>query len=109
MNTNRQSPAVAIDNLRQRVRQHVEDGAITARYTADRDAVLRRLNAALATEPVWAPDMVRENPVAERAMRRMLESVLAVERKHADEPSDLLQTVPPRAPSTLQTLALRSA
>ena len=195
MNTNRQSPAVDIDNLRQRARQHVEDGAVTARYTADRDVVLRRLNAALATElvcalryrrhhfmargiqsqaiaeeflvhsneemshadrlaerivqlggaPDFSPgcltershaeyvegssllDMVRENLVAERiaiesyldfiayldnedpTTQRMLESILAVEEEHADELSDLLQTVPPHAQSTQQTLTLRSA
>ena len=41
-----------VDTLRQRARQHIEDGAVTAGYTADRDTVLKLLNGALATEIV---------------------------------------------------------
>jgi bacterioferritin len=41
-----------IQTLRQRARQHMEDGAITQGYTADRDTVIRILNEALATELV---------------------------------------------------------
>jgi bacterioferritin len=38
--------------LRQRARRHIEAGAVTEGYEADRDTVLRRLNEALATELV---------------------------------------------------------
>ena len=38
--------------LRQRARQHIEAGAVTPGYGADRDVVLRLLNEALATEIV---------------------------------------------------------
>lgn len=38
--------------LRDRARQHIETGAITPGYTADRDVVIRMLNEALATELV---------------------------------------------------------
>jgi bacterioferritin len=41
-----------IQTLRQRARQHIEDGAVTQGYTADRETVLRILNEALATEIV---------------------------------------------------------
>jgi bacterioferritin len=41
-----------IPTLRKRARQHIEDGAVTATYSADRDTVLRLLNEALATELV---------------------------------------------------------
>lgn len=41
-----------IATLRARARQHVEDGAVTPSYAADRDTVLRLLNEALATELV---------------------------------------------------------
>ena len=41
-----------IPTLRQRARQHVEKGAVTPSYTADRETVLRLLNEALATELV---------------------------------------------------------
>lgn len=39
-----------IQTLRQRARQHIEEGAVTAGYGADRDAVLKLMNEALATE-----------------------------------------------------------
>ena len=38
--------------LRKRARQHVEEGAVTTGYAADRDAVIQLLNEALATELV---------------------------------------------------------
>ena len=41
-----------IQTLRKRARQHIEDGAVTQGYTADRETVLRILNEALATEIV---------------------------------------------------------
>jgi bacterioferritin len=40
--------------LRQRARQHVEDGAVTPSHSATRETVLRLLNEALATELVCA-------------------------------------------------------
>ena len=39
-----------IKTLRERARQHIEHGAITAGYRADRPTVLKLLNEALATE-----------------------------------------------------------
>lgn len=41
-----------IDAIRARARKHIEDGAITASYAADREAVIALLNDALATEIV---------------------------------------------------------
>ncbi len=41
-----------IQTIRQRARQHIEEGAVTAGYGADRDTVLKLLNEALATEIV---------------------------------------------------------
>jgi bacterioferritin len=41
-----------IAKLRQRAREHLEDGAVTTGYRADRPQVLRLLNEALATELV---------------------------------------------------------
>lgn len=38
--------------LRQRARQHVDEGAVTASYNANREEVLKLLNEALATELV---------------------------------------------------------
>src|SRR5580698_6215123 len=42
----------SIAALRQRARQHMEKGAVTETYGADRETVLRLLNEALATEIV---------------------------------------------------------
>ena len=39
-----------IKTLRERARQHIEQGAITQGYSADRDTVVKILNEALATE-----------------------------------------------------------
>ncbi len=41
-----------IPSLRKRARQHIESGAVTAGYAADREMVLKLLNEALATEIV---------------------------------------------------------
>lgn len=41
-----------IQAIRARARQHIEQGAVTANYAADRETVLRLLNEALATELV---------------------------------------------------------
>ena len=41
-----------IKTLRARARQHIEQGAVTAGYQADRDTVIKLLNEALATEIV---------------------------------------------------------
>ena len=41
-----------IKTLRERARRHIEQGAITESYRADRDTVVRVLNEALATEIV---------------------------------------------------------
>jgi bacterioferritin len=41
-----------VKELRRRARQHIEDGAVTAGYGADREKVIAVLNEALATEIV---------------------------------------------------------
>jgi len=41
-----------IKKLRARARKHIENGAVTEGYTADRDTVVKLLNEALATELV---------------------------------------------------------
>ena len=41
-----------IENIRRRARRHIEEGALTDDYGADRETVLRLLNEALATEIV---------------------------------------------------------
>ena len=41
-----------VKTLRERARQHIERGAVTESYQADREVVLKLLNEALATEIV---------------------------------------------------------
>ena len=41
-----------IENIRQRARENIDNGAITTGYSADRETVVRLLNEALATELV---------------------------------------------------------
>lgn len=41
-----------VKTLRERARKHIDDGAVTAGYSAERDTVLKLLNDALATEIV---------------------------------------------------------
>src|SRR5215469_16405044 len=41
-----------IQTIRQRAREHIDRGAITEGYKADRDTVIKLLNEALATELV---------------------------------------------------------
>ncbi|HEY7509194.1 MAG TPA: bacterioferritin, partial [Vicinamibacteria bacterium] len=41
-----------IKTLRERARRHIEQGAVTEGYRADRETVIRLLNEALATEIV---------------------------------------------------------
>ena len=42
----------ALTAIRIRARAHIDEGAVTAGYTADRNAVLQMLNDSLATELV---------------------------------------------------------
>ncbi len=41
-----------VPTLRKRARQHIDDGSVTAGYSANREMVLRLLNDSLATELV---------------------------------------------------------
>ena len=41
-----------IETIRQRARQHIEDGPITEGYSADRETIIKLLNDSLATEIV---------------------------------------------------------
>ena len=43
-----------VQTLREQARRHIDEGAVTAGYAADRETVLKLLNDALATEIVCA-------------------------------------------------------
>jgi bacterioferritin len=48
----RKSDEIDVEALRERARRHLDQGAVTEGYTADRQAVTKMLNDALATELV---------------------------------------------------------
>ena len=49
---NNQPFVTDIQELRKRARQHMEQGAVTSAYKADKETVIRILNEVLATEIV---------------------------------------------------------
>ena len=76
-----------VKTLRARARKHIEKGAVTEGYRADRDTVIRMLNEALATEIFGGePNFGNDDPTS----RRMLEGILAMEEEHAEDLATLL-------------------
>ena len=71
-----------IKTLRARARQHVEEGAVTAGYSADREAIIALLNEALATELVCVLRYKRHYSMAKGIHA---ESVKAEFLQHAKE------------------------
>ena len=49
---NKKSSFTDVQTLRKQARQHIEEGAVTSSYAADRTVILKMLNDALATELV---------------------------------------------------------
>lgn len=81
-------PLSDIQSLRKNARQHIEEGAITTGYAADREKVIRLLNEALATELVcvlrykrhyFMADGIHAEPVAAEFLEHAQE-----EMAHAD-------------------------
>src|SRR4026209_404361 len=71
-----------IKTLRERARQHIENGAVTEGYTADRETVIKLLNEALATEIVCVLRYRRHHFMATGINA---ESVAAEFLQHANE------------------------
>ena len=85
----KQSFLTDISTLRTRARQHIERGAVTPGYGADRDTVVNILNEALATEIIcvlrykrhyFMADGLHADPVAAEFLQHANE-----EQAHADE------------------------
>ena len=77
-----------IQTLRKRARQHIEEGAVTSGYAAERETVIKLLNEALATEIVcvlrykrhyFMADGIHAAPVAAEFLEHA-----NVEMQHAD-------------------------
>jgi bacterioferritin len=78
-----------VQTLRKRAREHVENGAVTPSYAADRETVLRLLNEALATELVCTLRYRRhyymaDGVQAESVKQEFLEHA-EEEQRHADQ------------------------
>lgn len=78
-----------VEEIRRRARQHIENGAVTDGYRADRETVIRVLNEALATEIVcvlrykrhyYAATGIHAQAVAEEFQEHAKE-----EQEHADQ------------------------
>lgn len=97
-----------VRTLRERARKHIDDGAVTGSYSADRETVLRLLNEALATELVCNLRYRRHyfmasGPNSEAAKAEFLEHA-AQELEHADQIAERIVQLggePDLDPSTL--------
>src|SRR3954468_16185223 len=78
-----------VQELRRRARQHIEEGAVTDAYRADRDTVIKLLNEALATEIVcvlrykrhyFMAQGIHADPIAQEFLQHANE-----EQGHADQ------------------------
>jgi bacterioferritin len=78
-----------VEAIRRRARQHIEKGAVTENYKADRDTVLRVLNEALATELVCVLRYKRHYYMAAgihaQAVREEFLEHSNEEQQHADQ------------------------
>jgi bacterioferritin len=78
-----------VQELRRRARQHIDEGAVTDAYRADRDTVIKILNEALATEIVcvlrykrhyFMAQGIHSDPIAQEFLTHANE-----EQGHADQ------------------------
>jgi bacterioferritin len=77
-----------LEEIRRRAREHVEHGAVTEHYRADRTQVLKLLNAALATELVCTLRYQRHyfmaSGIHSRAVAEEFQEHANEERQHAE-------------------------
>ena len=78
-----------VQTLRKRARQHIDEGAVTAGYNADRDTVLKLLNDSLATEIVCVLRYRRHHFMAKGMQSKSIADEFLVhsneEQGHADQ------------------------
>jgi len=78
-----------VQTLRKQARQHIEEGAVTAGYGADRETVLKLLNDALATEIVCVLRYRRHHFMAKGIQSKSIADEFLVhaneEQGHADQ------------------------
>src|SRR5438105_8660253 len=78
-----------IEEIRRRARQHIENGAVTDGYRADRETVIEVLNEALATEIVCVLRYKRHQYMARGIHAQSVATEFAehasIEQQHADK------------------------
>lgn len=90
MNTTKKSNAILTDvqTLRTQARQHIDEGAVTAGYSGDREMILKLLNEALATEIVCVLRYRRHHFMARGIQTQSIANEFLVhsneEQAHAD-------------------------
>jgi len=101
-----------IEAIRQRARQHIEDGAVTDAYRGDRNTVIKVLNEALATELVcvlrykrhyYTATGIHAQAVAEEFLEHAKE-----EQEHADKIAERITQLDGEPDFNPSTLASRS-
>lgn len=90
MATKQQKPFLTdVKEIRRRARKHIEEGAVTENYAADRETVIKLLNEALATEIVcvlryrrhyFMAQGIHSDPIAQEFLTHSNE-----EQGHADQ------------------------
>jgi bacterioferritin len=101
-----------IQTLRKRAREHIEKGAVTPGYSADRDTVVRLLNEALATEIVCTLRYKRHFFMAKginaEAVATEFAEHAADEQQHADQIAQRIVQLGGEPDLSPQGLATRS-
>ncbi len=77
-----------VAELRKRARQHIEEGAITSDYAADKNAVVKMLNDALATELVCVLRYRRHYFAADGLLAEAVKSEFLAHAKEEQEHAD---------------------
>jgi bacterioferritin len=79
-----------VQTLRERARQHVENGAVTEGYDADRETILRLLNESLATEWVCVLRYKRHYYMAKGVKAQVAAAEFLEHAKQEAEHADML-------------------
>lgn len=87
-----------VQAIRNRAREQIEDGAVTASYPEDKESIVRLLNEALATELVCVLRYKRHYYVARGTRAKMVATEFlehAIEEQgHADDLADMMRDLP---------------
>jgi len=101
-----------VQTLRQRARQHIDQGAVTASYGADRDTVVKVLNEALATEIVCVLRYKRHYFMAQGIASESVKSEFLQhaneEQAHADQLAERIVQLGGEPDLNPEGLAMRS-